>query len=226
MEKVCIMINAHFHQPFKHKEFSMNSAIKQKTVEQEFEQYYADVQDPIYVIRDGEIVMMSPPSDPHKLINGSFYNWIKNHLRDTKSKCKVFYEKARIKIPGKFSPKTNKPSTYEPDITVVCRYTGGEYSDYPTIIVEVLSTKRNKDLVEKFEVYKKYDSLLEYVIVEQHIMEIKIFRRKDEWKPVIYTEGSIVHLESIGLELEIEKIYEDVEFDDDGYVYVPLSNND
>ena len=203
----------------------MSSAVKKMTVQEEFEQYYENVQDPVYVVRDEEIVMMSPPSDPHKLINGSFYNWIKNHLRDTKSKCKVFYERARVKIPGKFSQKTNEPNTYEPDILVECRYTGSGYSDYPTIIIEVLSKNRNKDLVEKFEIYKGYDSLKEYVIVEQHIMEIKVFRRRDDWKPVIYTEGSIVHLESIGLELEIEKIYEDVEFDNKGYVYVPLSDD-
>lgn len=177
-------------------------------VEEEFYQHYVNCEDPKYTIVDGEIVLMSPPSKNHTRIVRNLSTQIDLHIIENNKDCEVFPEHYTIPIP-------NSKKYYLPDLTVECKNI-----KTPILIIEVLSKNRDTDLNKKFDVYSKINSLREYVVIEQHIMEVKIFRRKDDWKATIYSYGSLVHFESIDFEIEIEKIYRMIEFNEDGIAYV------
>lgn len=200
----------------------MYHTMKQMTVEEEFDLYYANIVHPKYKIVDGKIVMQIRPTDVHSVISNNFNILISNHLDSENNKCIVFHEKGRIKIPKKFNEKNGKQLEYQPDILVDCHYTGKEYSEYPTLIVEVLSTNRKVDIIDKFETYTQYDSLQEYVLIDQYSIELRVHRKKNNWVVENYFLGDEIFLESIGFKIEVEKIYRRTTMDKKGYIYVQL----
>lgn len=198
------------------------SAFKKPTREQEVEQdylnYYAKCVDPKYQLIDGQIVLMAPPNRNHTKIVSNFDVKISNHLKKIGRKCDVLPEKGAILIPN------SDNNHYQPDLLVECEPIDNVFSYNPILIVEVLSKDRNKDLKEKFEVYKTYDSLLEYVVVEQYIMRITVYRKSENWQAVDYTQWDTILLESIGLEINVEEFYENIDFDENGVAY-PLNRS-
>ena len=49
------------------------------------------------------------------------------------------------------------------------------------------------------------------LISEQDYCDVEVFKRSDNWKPLIYTLGDSITFESIGLTLSVEDIYYQVE---------------
>lgn len=192
----------------------MNSAIKELTIEEEYLQFYADCDDPRYELIGGQILAMVAPSDIHMTIVKNLTSDIDRHMENTKSQCKLFPENRKLEA-GKIDKNYVKP-----DLLVECGTIDKKFSRNPILIIEVLSTNRSLDLGDKFELYKSIDSVLEYVVVEQYVKEVKVFRRRDDWKPTIYKEGDNIHLESIDLNLSIERFYRDIAFSDDGVYLV------
>lgn len=192
----------------------MASAVKKLGIEEEYLMNYVNSEDPRYELINNVIVAMSPPSDIHMLISKNLTRHIDVHMENTNSKCKLFPEHKKVKaeLIGK--------NYCKPDLLVECGVIDKDFSRNPILIIEILSSNRKTDLEDKFKVYTSIDSLLEYFVIEQAVMEVKVFRRRNDWKPEIYTEKSIVHFESIGLELEIEKIYREIQFNEDGIAYV------
>lgn len=45
-------------------------------------------------------------------------------------------------------------------------------------------------------------------------VEVEVFRRSDSWRPLYYYWGDVVVLESVGLSLSVESIYERVKNED------------
>jgi Uma2 family endonuclease len=87
----------------------------------------------------------------------------------------------------------------------------------PIVVFEVLSdSTREFDRTEKFDGYRAIASLEEYVLVEQEGPRVEVFRRMGEgiaWKMTPYASlDATVRLESVGIELEMRQIYEDVRF--------------
>lgn len=102
-----------------------------------------------------------------------------------------------------------------PDVVVVCNDDPSQ-NDYvrerPILVVEVISeTTRRTDKTDKRLEYIALPSLLEYVLVEQTIAEVTVYRRSASWQPSYYYLGEEVLLESIGVALRVEDIYERVE---------------
>lgn len=82
----------------------------------------------------------------------------------------------------------------------------------PILVVEVISeSTRRTDKTDKRLEYIALPSLLEYVLIEQDIAEITVYRRSASWQPSYYYLGEEVLLESIGAALRVEDIYEHVE---------------
>jgi Uma2 family endonuclease len=52
--------------------------------------------------------------------------------------------------------------------------------------------------------------LQEYVLIEQERVEVEVFRRSQGWQPSYYYWDDIVELESVGLSLSVQAIYEQV----------------
>ncbi|OQX08843.1 MAG: hypothetical protein BWK73_24395, partial [Thiothrix lacustris] len=64
---------------------------------------------------------------------------------------------------------------------------------------------------EKRAEYLALPSLLEYVLIEQDIAEVVVQRCSEAWRSTYYYPGSTVTLESIGLTVAVEAIYERVD---------------
>lgn len=102
-----------------------------------------------------------------------------------------------------------------PDLMVVCNddpSPDAYVRECPILLVEVLSANTHrKDKTEKRAEYLALPSLLEYVLIEQDIAEVVVQRRSESWRSTYYYPGQRLTLESIGLGLAVEAIYERVE---------------
>lgn len=195
----------------------MSNTIRKNQIEDDYLNYYFASDNPTYELLNSQIVTMSPPSLTHIYIVGDLFGEIREHLKKNKNPCSVFAENRALKI------NENNPHYSKPDLMVECEIIDEKYAYNPVLIAEVLSKDRKKDLVTKFEIYKQIDSLMEYAVIEQTTMQVIVFRRKNNWNPMIYTEGSVIHFESINLKLEIEKIYSHISFDEYGKSYIHIS---
>ena len=88
-----------------------------------------------------------------------------------------------------------------------------EYTETrPTLVVEVLSPSTDAlDRGDKCVDYRRIESLKEYVLVEQSARAIEVHRREGgAWTVTSHGPGDTVALASIGLELTMDVVYEDV----------------
>jgi len=160
---------------------------------------------------NGEIVAMAGGSLNHLRIISNVSRLIGNKAA---SDCESLPSEMKIRVEaiGKF---------YYPDVTILC----GEPTLYrqrndtitnPRLIVEVLSASTEaKDRGEKFFAYQTLESVQEYVLISQTRAAVEQFIKQTDgsWK-YLATIGleSSVKLESIGVELTLEEIYQRVSF--------------
>lgn len=73
------------------------------------------------------------------------------------------------------------------------------------------SVSRARDRLEKRLAYQKLASLREYVLVAQNRLRVEVCSRLDDgWQRQTYSDGERVCLASVGLDLPIGQLYEDV----------------
>jgi Uma2 family endonuclease len=86
----------------------------------------------------------------------------------------------------------------------------------PILIVEILSPSTEAyDRTTKFMSYKHIPSFKEYVMVNQDKKGIETWYREEEhlWRETVYLEeDASLELKSVGLNIDIEKIYRNIEF--------------
>lgn len=87
----------------------------------------------------------------------------------------------------------------------------------PLLIIEILSpSTENYDRDQKFIEYRSLPSFREYAVVRQNAPEVLTFYREqpDTWKEKM-TRGieQSVHFRSIGVDLALQLIYRNIEFD-------------
>jgi len=80
---------------------------------------------------------------------------------------------------------------------------------HPTHIVEVLSRSTEEyDSRDKFEHYKTFPSLREYVLVSHRERSVEVRSRgEDGWRTTVVSEGAIAEL-SIGARLDVRELYD------------------
>lgn len=161
-----------------------------------------------YECVDGKAYAMAEATANHNWIAGNLYALIWNHQRG--KPCEPMTSDMLV--------KTAAQRFRYPDLMVVCNDDPSQDTyvrESPILIVEVLlgSTHR-KDKTEKRTEYLALPSLLEYVLIEQDIAEVVVQRRSEAWRSSYYYPGSSVTLESIGLTLAVEAIYECVDNQD------------
>ena len=154
---------------------------------------------------NGTIYAMSGASENHNFITGNIFNAFFNALKSKKSPCKIFSESMKV--------RENKKTTnfFYPDVFVMCDTHKDDdiyYKHSPTIIVEVLSeSTRRYDLTTKKLYYFNIPSLKEYVVIEQDICQIEVFRKSDDWRLTVYFLGDEITFESINITVSVEDIY-------------------
>jgi Uma2 family endonuclease len=151
----------------------------------------------------GRLYAMVGASEPHNLIVGNLHAVLHTHLRG--GPCRVLISDMKVRIADSF---------YYPDVLVCCDEADKHpyYKTRPVLIVEVLSPSTEpRDTLEKRIAYQSLASLQEYALAAQDRLEVKVYRRTaDGWDLETSTAGDRVRLSSVGLEIPIERIYEDV----------------
>ncbi|MEO1208633.1 MAG: Uma2 family endonuclease [Cyanobacteria bacterium J06638_20] len=187
------MIAAHPHQPL--------------TPKQYFE--WEAQQELRYEYFDGDVFAMTGGSLPHADIALNIASILRSHLR---GRCKVRNSDAKVGITD------DGPFIY-PDVSVTCDErdrTAQKFSRYPCLIVEVISPSTEAyDRGGKFGLYRRLETLKEYVLVGSATKTVEVFRRDDEggWMFIPYGEGADIELVSVGIEVSMNDIYEDVMLD-------------
>jgi Uma2 family endonuclease len=159
----------------------------------------------------GRIYAMTGASEAHNLIVGNVIRELGTQLK--RRPCKVYPSDMRVKI------SATGLYTY-PDVVVVCGRAEleDERTDTllnPVVLVEVLSrSTESYDRGEKFEHYRRLESLRDYVLIPQDEQRIQLFSRTDEglW---VFSEAAgpegVLSVPSIGCELAAAEVYDKLE---------------
>ena len=149
---------------------------------------------------------------PHETLNhnqiiGNLLCEIRPALKKSSNRLYV------IGIPVNFDFRSDE-YFYFLDLVVTCdkRDTYPRLIRHPNLITEVLSESTERvDKREKFFAYTSIAPLEEYVLVEQDVKEVSVFRRGNGWKGEKFSgQKSAAVLRSLKLKLPLAAIYEGV----------------
>lgn len=162
-----------------------------------------------YEYFDGNVFAMTGGSLAHSRIGLNVSSLLQSHLRSRSQNCLIFNSDGKVGI------SEAGPFTY-PDTSVSCDErdrTATEFIQFPCLIVEVLSPSTEAyDRGGKFALYRRIESLQEYVLVGSETKTVEVFRREADglWSFIPYAEKDEVEFASVGLTVSINAIYEDV----------------
>ena len=160
----------------------------------------------------GEMFAMSGAREPHVLLVGNTVFQLRVQLRSRP--CRIYSNDMRVRV------SATGLYTY-PDIAVVCGER--EFLDdrrdtllNPGLIIEVLSESTEAyDRGRKSEHYRTLPSLREYLLIASDHISAELFTRQANGQWVLseaHRPEDIVQIDSIGCQLKMSDLYEDVEF--------------
>ena len=146
---------------------------------------------------------MSGASIIHNEISGNIYLLLRNLLKG--DKWKIFFEGVKVHAPN--------GNYFYPDVCVSLPNTTRYFTEYPILIVEVLSeTTRSFDLTDKFIQYRKIETLEYYLCVEPE-QQVVIFNFKNEngeWMTETFTKDeSVINLPKLNISFSVKDVYQD-----------------
>ena len=157
---------------------------------------------------DGEVFAMAGASDAHVTVAGNVYMALRNHLRG--SPCNVFISDMKLRV-------EEDNAFFYPDVFVTCAESdrGQSHSkSAPVLVVEVLSPATSAyDRGAKFAAYRKLPTLREYALIDPERLSLDLFRREGDSKRWVLhpiEAGGHVEWASVGLQVPLEALYEDV----------------
>ena len=152
---------------------------------------------------DGQIYAMAGGTPEHAALAAAAITLLGPQLRG--GECRPYNSDLRVRTPSGLT-------TY-PDVTVICGPRQIDAIDplaitNPALIVEVLSRSTEEyDLGDKFEHYKTFASLREYVLVSYRERSVEIRSRGENgWQTTVVREGTIAEL-LIGAQLDVRELY-------------------
>lgn len=155
----------------------------------------------------GLVYAMAGATREHNIIAGRLYSRIQARIEGGPCQAYLADVKVRLRYLG-------SDIFYYPDVVVGCdpRDTEPLYLEHPKVVVEVLSKATERlERREKYWAYRSAESLAEYVLVAQDNREVTVFRKADNWQPVILTAPeSVLELRSLEFSLPLAAIYEGV----------------
>ncbi len=156
----------------------------------------------------GQVYAMEVGTDNCRIIVGNILTRLRTHLLGTN--YRVFSSEMKVKI-------DNLDIFYYPDISITCDSQDRDkfFKTRPCLIVELFSPATERmHRHEKLMNYRQLQSLQEYVLVSQSEMKLDIYRKYNQQKWLLeqLEETDTMKLSSVGLEMAITEIYEDVEF--------------
>ena len=155
---------------------------------------------------EGDVYAMAGASSNHNRLVANIVREFGVHLKNTS--CEPFGSDMKVQVEDNF---------FYPDVLVVCQHEANDYgvTDAPLIIIEVLSKATRKlDHTLKRQAYQRLPSLLEYVVIEQDIVDIEVCRRSNHWQSEHFYLGDEVYFAAIDLRLPVTEIYDRVTNED------------
>ncbi len=147
-------------------------------------------------------------TEKRKIMTGNILARLRGYLLG--KNCRVFSSEMKVKIEA-------LDVFYHPDIFVTCDPSDREklFKVNPSLIVEIISPETERiHRNEKLMNYQQIKSLEEYVLISETEQKVDIYRKYNHqtWflEKLIITD--IMKLSSVGLEMAIADVYEDVEF--------------
>ncbi len=164
-----------------------------------------------YEYDSGEITAMTGGTLPHNDLAINLLTALRPHVKARG--CRINMADAKVQV-------QEKGPYYYPDLVVSCDQrdlASTKLIRYPKLVVEVLSPgTASKDRGKKFRELQRSETLQEYVLVDYESMLVECFRRSEGrfWIYEAFEEGEMVRLESLGFEIAIATLYEDVQLED------------
>lgn len=160
-----------------------------------------------YEYDGGEITAMTGGTLPHNDLAINLLTALRPHVKARG--CRINMADAKVQV-------LDQGPYYYPDLVVSCDrrdLAATKLIRYPKLVVEILSPSTElKDRGKKFRELQRSETLQEYVLVDYESMRVECFRRSEGrfWIYEAFGEGETVRLESLGFELAIATLYEDV----------------
>lgn len=157
----------------------------------------------------GEVFAMVGARIPHNTVSLNIAAALKTGLRGTPCRTHIDGTKVRVEAAD---------AVLYPDVVVSCdvRDRGPEdrFLSYPVLVVEVLSENTAAyDRGPKFALYRKLESLREYVLVDIDLRRVEAFRlgADGHWVLHDFTGTASVEFASIGQNLAMTALFEDID---------------
>ncbi len=167
-----------------------------------------------FEFRGGEVFCMSGVSPEHDQIESNLNYHLRRKLAGRS--CRAFLANVRIKVPS-------APPYRYADMSALCgqpqfeEIGGVDALTNPALIVEVWSPSTEAyDRGDKFSHYKSIPNFGEYLLVAQHRPHVTQFTKQPDgsWAYDEFNDlGATVKLSSLGCELKLEDVYQNVTFD-------------
>lgn len=165
---------------------------------------------------NGNIIKMPYAKGPHNIISANVSAEMKIACRGLSTKYVIFSSDQKIYFPSL------DEGVYADALAVCERPIYWDDAQLllinPIIVVEVLSKSTQKyDRTSKFDKYKTLESIREYILIRQDKCYAEIWYRKEPglWQETIVdTLTGELLLQSIGVTIGMEYIYENVEFEE------------
>jgi len=160
---------------------------------------------------DGDILAMSGGSYEHSRIASNLILAIGKRLHKP---CHPLGSDMRVRIPG-------RPYYIYPDISILCSEPKFDADDLkrttilnPLVVIEVLSeATEGYDRGEKFQLYQRVESLVEYIVVAQKRPLIESFARDEQgtWKYTSIDKLDVsAGIVTMNLPLPMVEVYEGI----------------
>ena len=155
----------------------------------------------------GQVIAFAGASKRHNLIVANVLAGIHRQLMNRP--CNVYPSDLRVRV--------SKTGMYAyPDVVVTCGEeqfadTNNDILLNPVVLVEVLSeSTASYDRGDKFENYRRIESLCEYIIISQEPYRVDQYVRRNDTQWLLtefHAAEGIVQLSSINCELSLNEIY-------------------
>ena len=158
---------------------------------------------------DGKLYIMPRPRPRHQSIQGAVFYHFESYFRGFNERPGEAYTDVNVALPSEL------PRLFAPDLTIILGNSGVIVGDrmlegIPDIVVEILSTDRNRDLVRKRQVYAEA-GIPEYWILDQVNHDARQLELRDgEYvERAVLTIGDALTTRLLpGLEIPLDDIFE------------------
>ena len=152
---------------------------------------------------DGQLFMMAGTTERHNRLALALA--AKLLAKSDTSGCRILMSDVKVRTPNDVG--------YYPDVLVVCDEEDNHplVKRKPCLIIEVLSDSTEAiDRGEKLNNYRLFETLQAYVLVNQNVNRIEMYRRQDDgfWRYEVYETGQSLMLPCVNLELSINQLYQ------------------